>query len=104
MTVLYAYKIGVGHNLPDGSLTNIEDVQPTGGSPFPAPRQFGNYTDGEVVTMPNGADFVRGDPKDAWMYDYVTRLQDKEFRTLFCAGGYDADVTYTTMTDTYGTY
>lgn len=101
---LYEYKIGAGHNLPAGSLTNIEDVQPTGDRFFEAPNQWGNYSPGVRQPRPGTSDFISGDPSDAWEYGFITRAQEKEFRDRFLNGGYSGPVTYTTMADEHGVY
>lgn len=103
MANLYQYKIGFGAwNLPDGSLTNIEEIMDMGQGGIFAPQQHGNYSPGvrrpRVGTIP----YISGEPSDAWEYGYITREQEEELRSR--NGGYDGLVTYTTMIGDYGVY
>ncbi len=101
---LYDYKIGANYDLPDGSLTNIEDITPPGDEPFPAPQQYGNFRRGQRRVPLDGPDYVRGFQTDAWVWGFLTRAQEKYLRDTYCNGGYSGKVTYTTMSDDEDVY
>lgn len=100
----YGYKLGAGHNLPDGSLTNIEDITPAGDEAFYPPRQYGNYLPGVKRRNLNAGAYISGKPSDAWDYDRITWAQVQYLRDTYCAGGYSGNVTYTTQIGESGTY
>ncbi len=103
MANLYNYKIGFGaHNLPDGSLQNIEEIMDLGQGGIFAPDQFGNYLPGVRRTRAGTTAYISGEPSDAWNYGYITRDQEAELRSR--NGGYEGLVTYTTMIGNYGDY
>mgnify|MGYP001106402264 CR=1 FL=1 len=100
----YGYKLGAGYNLPDGSLTNIEDITDSSGRTIAPPKQIGNYSPGDAVALSDKSIAFEGDASDRWEYGYIYRAQVQKIRDDYCNGGWSGAVTFTTQIDESGAY
>lgn len=104
-TPQYEYKIGVGYNLPDGSLTNVETIR--------APGDWRNlYPPNAYSALNSGVPRVRLDSYRAftgynsivWNFELLTRKQYHYLKDTYCIGdGYTGTVTINSV-DQNGTY
>lgn len=62
----YEYAIGSAHNLPLGSLTNVETILDANGIPLLAPQSFGSYLPGQPAGRGNGIEYQRGYESLEW--------------------------------------
>lgn len=101
---IYDYRIGAGHNLPLGSLTNIEDITPPSDVSFYAPDSLGFYDPGQMRVRGDGSFMIAGFPKTEWRWRSITRAQVRYLQETYCGGGYSGTVTIYTTTDDEATY
>lgn len=104
---VYLFKIGAGWNLPDGSLTNVEDIHPTNDVNCYPPVAL--YNPGNYLIRGDGSLYIAGYPAVQWVFGgnpggKITRLQARYFQDTYCNGGYSGTVTINTLTDNPGTY
>lgn len=100
----YDYRIGAGHNLPLGSLTNIEAITPSGDVTFYAPQSWGNYDPGQYKMRGDGRVYVSGHEVTHWRWRSMTRKQYQYLQDTYCGGGQSGTVTAYTLLDNPGTY
>lgn len=101
----YSYAIGAGYNLPLGSLTNVELIIPTGGTPFYPPESYGTYDPGDDRIRGDGTLYQAGFAFCEWRWGgRITRLQISHLQDTYCAGGRSGKVTIYTKTDDANTY
>lgn len=101
----YDYRIGAGNDLALGSLTNIEDITPSGDVAFYAPEVLASYDPGIRRIRGNGSLYHAGYPNQTWTWKRMTRKQYAYLRATYCSGGYDGPVTiYTRFGDDADTY
>lgn len=101
---VYDYRIGAGHNLPLGSLTNIEDIVPGSDVAFYPPESLGFYDPGQFRVRGDGSVMTAGFPKTEWRWRSITRAQVRHLQDTYCGGGYSGTVTIYTTTDAEDTY
>lgn len=102
---VYDNRIGAGHNLPLGSLANIETIQPTGDVNFYPPESYGNYDPGVAKYRTDAHVAFSGFNKTVWRWrGKITRKQARYLQDTYCGGGYSGDVTIYTELDNPGTY
>lgn len=104
MTCVYPYKIAVGHDNVAG-LTLVSALT-DGVTQFIPPRTIGNYQPGELLPLLSKGVSVAGTPSTIWELT-MTSKQHKYWRTTFCAGGFQGNVTISTITeeaDVYANY
>lgn len=95
----YSYAIGAGWNLPLGSLTNIELITPTGGTPFYPPESYGTYDPGDDRIRGDGTLYQAGFAFCEWKWGKITRLQISHLSDTYCASGRSGKITvYTRVT------
>jgi hypothetical protein len=100
----YDYRIAAGHDLPLGSLTNIQDIQDSNGAKFYPPRSWGSYLPGQRRERADGTDYWSGFPSCSWTFDYMTREQYAKLRADYCGGDYSGTVTIYTRTKDSASY
>jgi hypothetical protein len=98
MAPRYDYRIGAGWNLPLGSLTNIENIKPTGDVNFYPPRSFGTYNPGQYRIRGDGQVYTAGFPTLDWPWfgnpeGRLTPAQAYKLSTDYCNGGQSGKVT-----------
>ena len=101
---IYDYRIGAGWNLPLGSLTNVELIQPPGERYIYPPASYGTYDPGAPYLQDNGILKFRGYPSLSWDWrgnpgGYITYGQANHLRVLIC-GSLDFSGTATIYTPT----
>lgn len=101
---IYDYRIASGQNLPLGSLTNVEDITPTGDRSFYPPQTFGSYDPGAARLRPDGSVYHAGFPSVVWKWRSMTRDQYKYLQDTYCNGGYSGTVTIYTRTEDDSAY
>lgn len=100
----YSYSLGAGHNLPLGSLTNVEMITPTGDVAFYAPQSWGNYDPGQYKMRGDGIVYTSGHEVTHWRWRSMTRKQYQYLQDTYCNGGQSGTVTAYTLLDNPGTY
>lgn len=106
---VYNYRIGAGHGLPIGSLTNIEDIVPSGDTAFYPPDVYGSYNPGQFIIRGDGSVYLSGYPSEDWHWHgnpggRISRLQVRYLQETYCNNGYSGPVTILTQTDNPGVY
>lgn len=101
----YSYKIGTGWGLPDGSLTNVEDLfAPGDWRKFYPPNAVTAFNPGISRIRLDGLQYMTGFNSIAWNFDLLTRKQYYYLKDTYCIGdGYTGTVTIKS-TDPNGTY
>lgn len=100
----YSYRLGVGHSVALGSLTNIETITPTGGTRFYPPDCYGSYNPGVAKVRTDGQLYFAGFPSVQWRFRRLTWVQHRYLMTTYCSSGYSGKVTIYTTTDNPNTY
>jgi hypothetical protein len=92
---IYSYKIGVGYNLPDGSLTNVEDLHAPGDwRNFYPPNAQTAFNPGTPRIRLDSYRYFTGFNSILWNFDLLTREQYYYLKSTYCiAGGYSGTVT-----------
>lgn len=103
----YSYALASGHDVALGSLTNIENITPTGGKRFYAPKAYGLQDEGIIRILGNKLDYHAGSPFVIWRFDALSWLQYEYLKLTYCGGinGLRGKVTVNTRTNiTSATY
>lgn len=100
----YDYRIAPGHDLPLGSLTNIETITPPGDVAFYPPQAWGNYDPGQYKSRGDGTVYLSGQESTRWRWRSMTRLQYQYLQDTYCGGGQSGTVTIYTTLDNVNTY
>jgi len=102
----YQYKIAAGHDLPSGSLTNIEAIKPTNDRYFYAPEGYYAINPGTIRLRLDGTNYETGYPSTRWRFMTMTRAQYQYLISTYSTGGnsYSGNVTINTRDATAGTY
>lgn len=104
MSYIYSYKIGVGYDLPDGSLTNIEAIRAPGDKQnFYPPYAFSAYNPGTSRQRLDVTTYETGYPSTTWGFRFMTLHQYQYLKDTVCINnGYFGTVTIETPIN--GTY
>jgi hypothetical protein len=63
---IYSFALGLGWNLPIGSLMNVENIQDAAGKYLYPPQSFGSYRPGAPIAAVNGVVKRHGFPSLDW--------------------------------------
>lgn len=104
-TPQYSYKIGVGYNLPDGSLTNVELLYaPVDWRNFYPPNAYSAFNPGVPRVRLDSYRNFTGFNSIVWNFELLTRKQYHYLKDVYCiGGGYTGTVTINSV-DPNGTY
>lgn len=108
-TPLYSFLIGP-YGLPQGSLTNVENVQDAAGKYLYPPQSFGSYLPGAPINRLTGVEFERGFPTVEWNWTgnagkgYITYGGAKVLRSTFWGTLWSNTLTIYTPTTTALSY
>lgn len=101
--VRYDYQIAAGNNNAAG-LVNIENITPTGGTPFKPPQGVGNWNPGAFRIRGDGTVYIAGYASTEWVFTTLTRLQHRYLMETYCNNSYSGKVTIRTKADDEDTY
>lgn len=109
MSPVYSYALGAGHNLPLGSLVNIETIVPGSSVAFYPPSAYGAFNPGEFIIRQDDLIYQSGFPVCQWAWvgnpqGKMTWEQARYLQDTYCNGGYSGFVTIYTQTDDPGMY
>lgn len=102
---LYAYAIGTAWNMPLGSLTNIQNIKPSGDvRAFYPPESLGSYRPGVFRIRGDGSVYIAGQSSLEWRWQSITIPQVRYLQTTYCGSLYSGTVTINSTTDNAKTF